>query len=110
MSLWTDVEPVAMARCETAVSEGVAVTLRRAITPSRVRRPRPRRRAGVEIMLDDIGSRAVERNQQDFRRAVIVATTAIMVVIVGGNRRRGNSEQERARERDNNTRTEIFAM
>ena len=33
MSLFTAVEPVAMAMCDTAVSDGVAVTFCRATTP-----------------------------------------------------------------------------
>ena len=41
MSLWTAVEPVAIAMCDTAVSDGLAVTLRSATAPDATRRAMP---------------------------------------------------------------------
>jgi len=41
MSLWTDVEPVAIAICDTAVNDGDAVTFCTAIAPRRLNRARP---------------------------------------------------------------------
>jgi hypothetical protein len=41
MSLWTAVEPVAIAMCDTAVSDGDAVTFCTATAPWRLSRARP---------------------------------------------------------------------
>ena len=41
MSLWTAVEPVAIAMCDTAVSDGDAVTFCSATAPRRLSRARP---------------------------------------------------------------------
>ena len=69
MSLWTAVEPVAMAICETAVSDGVAVTFWRATTPLRSSLAEPAvpstgRRS--QVFLDEVGPGAVQRDQTTF--------------------------------------------